>query len=71
MIVADTNVIAYLFIPGDHTEFAEKALRQDQSWAVPFLWRSEFRNVLAGYIRRKNIPFDTAVQIMGQAEALL
>jgi predicted nucleic acid-binding protein len=71
MIVADTNTIAYLFIPGVHTDLAEKALRQDQDWAVPFLWRSEFRNVLAGYIRRKQIPFDPAVQIMGQAEELL
>ncbi len=71
MIVADTNVIAYLFIPGVHTDLAEKALRRDQDWAVPFLWRSEFRNVLAGYIRQKNIQFDIAVQIMEQAEALL
>jgi predicted nucleic acid-binding protein len=71
MIVADTNVIAYLFIPGVHTRLAENALRQDQEWATPFLWRSEFRNVLAGYIRRKLMPFDIAVQIMEQAEGLL
>jgi predicted nucleic acid-binding protein len=71
MIVADTNVIAYLFIPGVHTKFAENALRQDQNWATPLLWRSEFRNVLAGYIRRRLMPFDIAVQIMEQAESLL
>ena len=71
MIVVDTNVIAYLFIPGVHTKFAENALRQDQDWASPLLWRSEFRNVLAGYLRRKLMVFDTAVQIMEQAESLL
>ena len=71
MIAVDTNVVAYLFIPGVHTDLAEKALRQDRDWAVPFLWRSEFRSVLAGYIRRKNIPFETAVQIMEQAESFL
>ncbi len=71
MIVADTNVIAYLFIPGIHTGLAETLLRQDQEWAVPLLWRSEFRNVLAGYIRRKYMAFDTAVSIIEQAEFFL
>jgi predicted nucleic acid-binding protein len=71
MIVVDTNVIAYLFIPGVHTTSAENALRQDQDWASPLLWRSEFRNVLAGYLRRKLMAFDTALQIMEQAESLL
>ena len=71
MIVADTNVIAYLFIPGIHTGLAETLLRQDQEWAVPLLWRSEFRNVLAGYIRRKHMAFDTAVSIIEQAEGFL
>ena len=71
MIVADTNVIAYLFIPGIYTGLAETLLRQDQEWAVPLLWRSEFRNVLAGYIRRKYMAFDTAVSIIEQAEFFL
>jgi predicted nucleic acid-binding protein len=71
MIVADTNVIAYLFIPGVHTELAEDALRRDPDWATPLLWRSEFRNVLAGYLRRKLVTFDIVLQIMEQAESLL
>ena len=71
MIVVDTNVIAYLFIPGVHTKSAENALRQDQDWASPLLWRSEFRNVLAGYLRRRLMTFDIAMQIMEQAESLL
>lgn len=71
MIVVDTNVIAYLFIPGAHTKSAEDALRRDQDWATPLLWRSEFRNVLAGYFRRRLMTFDIALQIMEQAESLL
>jgi predicted nucleic acid-binding protein len=71
MIVVHTNVIAYLFIPGVHTKFAEKALRQDQDWAAPVFWRSEFRNILTGYLRRKLMTFDIALQIMEQAESLL
>jgi len=68
VIVADTNVIAYLWIPGVHTSQAESALRKDANWAAPLLWRSEFRNILTGYIRRNQISFDTAMQLMEEAE---
>jgi predicted nucleic acid-binding protein len=52
MIVADTNLIVYLFITGDQTLLAQKVLNKDPQWVVPPLWQSEFRNVLAAYIRR-------------------
>lgn len=52
MIVADTNLIVYLFITGDQTTLAQEVLEKDPHWIVPPLWQSEFRNVLAGYIRR-------------------
>ena len=52
MIVADTNLIVYLFITGDQTTLAQNVLFKDSHWIVPPLWQSEFRNVLAAYIRR-------------------
>ena len=52
MIVADTNLIVYLFITGDQTLLAQNVLEKDPNWIVPVLWQSEFRNVLAAYIRR-------------------
>jgi predicted nucleic acid-binding protein len=52
VIVADVNVIAYLWIPGEMTGLAERALRKDSEWVVPQLWKSEFRNVLAQYYRK-------------------
>lgn len=60
MIVVDSNIIAYLYLPGRYTEKAEALLEQDGFWAAPVLWRSEFRNILAGYLRRKALDFDTA-----------
>ena len=52
MIVVDTNVIAYLLIPGQHTAAARGTLARDAEWAAPLLWRSELRNVLALYLRK-------------------
>ena len=52
MIVADNNVLVYFWLPSEFAELAEAAKAQDSVWAAPVLWRSEFRNVLAGYLRR-------------------
>ena len=71
MIVVDTNILAYLYLPGDRTAHAEALLEQDPDWAAPILWRSEFRNILAGYIRRKAITFDQACRLQDEAESLL
>jgi predicted nucleic acid-binding protein len=66
MIVADTNLIVYLFITGDQTSLAQKILQRDPQWIVPPLWQSEFRNVLAAYIRHGMI-LPQAEQIMEDA----
>lgn len=71
MIVVDSNVLAYLYLPGEHTQAAEALLERDPEWASPVLWRSEFRNILAGCIRRKDITFDQAVTLQLEAESLL
>jgi predicted nucleic acid-binding protein len=71
VIVVDTNVIAYLFIQGDRTTQAEKVLRGDAEWAAPFLWRSEFRSVLALYIRKGILSLTDTQLIVQEAEALM
>jgi len=71
VIVVDSNVVAYLYLPGEHTERAEALLEKDADWAAPLLWRSEFRNVLAGYMRRKTLTFETARELQMEAESLL
>ena len=71
MIVADVNVVAYLYFPGPHSEAAEALLLRDAEWMVPRLWRSEFRNVLTTYMRQGQLTLEGAVDINRRAEALL
>lgn len=71
MIVVDSNVLAYLYLPGERTADAEALLEQDPEWAAPVLWRSEFRNILAGYTRRKTLTFEQACGLQSEAEDLL
>ena len=71
MIVVDTNVIAYLFIQGDRTKQARDALRQDPEWVAPLLWRSEFLNILAFYLRPGQLMLRHANQLMEEAERLM
>ena len=71
MIVVDTNIIAYLLIPGPWTEAAEDLLQSEPVWAAPPLWRSELRNILAGYLRRGTLSFEQTVALQSTAESLL
>ncbi len=71
MIVVDTNVVAYLLLPGPHTALVDDLLIQQPEWAAPPLWRSEWRNVLAGYLRRGVLNLDQALALQQQAEHLV
>ena len=71
MIVVDTNLLAYLLLPCPKTELAELLLKRHPQWAAPPLWRSEFRNVLTGYLRRGMLQQSRAVALMLEAEETL
>jgi predicted nucleic acid-binding protein len=71
MIVVDTNIIAYLYLEGDRSLQVEQLLQKDTEWVAPLLWRSEFRNVLAMYIRKRHLTLDQAQQIMREAALLM
>ena len=71
MIIVDTNVITYLAMTSAHTEMAEQLLLQEPEWIAPSLWRSEFRNVLALYMRKSLINFEEALGIQAEMESLM
>jgi predicted nucleic acid-binding protein len=71
MIVADTNLITYLLMEGPMLPLAEGVFRHDPEWLAPALWRSEFRNVLTGFVRRGQLSAGGAVAYWQQAESLI
>lgn len=50
IIVVDTNILAYLYLPCVFRAYVEQLLLDLPDWAFPFLWQNEFRNILADFI---------------------
>lgn len=71
MIVVDTNVIASMWVPNNMDEWVYKVLRKDDDWIAPLLWRSEFRNILAIYLRKDILELPVVLQAMEEAEQLM
>jgi predicted nucleic acid-binding protein len=71
VIVVDTNVIAYFWLESERTAAAERLLVADSDWAVPPLWRSEFRNVLAQSVRQRRRTLAAAIELAEAADEQL
>jgi len=71
MIVVDTNVLAYFYLPSELSPHAARLRERDPHWIAPHLWRSELRNVLSLYLRKRMLTLDQAFTIQTRAETLL
>ena len=71
MIVVDTNIISYFYLNSEYSRLAEQTFKKNPIWSAPLLWKSEFRNVLIFYIRKKIITLTEAIEIFACAEELL
>jgi len=71
MIVADTNIISYLLLPTSFSVSVDTLYNIDSHWVAPNLWKSEFRNVLALYLRKELINFEKAIQLQDSAESIM
>ena len=67
MIVVDSNIIAYCWVNGPLTGFAQRVRVKDPDWHAPILWRSEMHSILTGYLRDGSL---SGRQITGIMEAV-
>ena len=70
MITVDTNVLASFWLPAERTSIVEKLYNCDPIWVAPYLWRSEFTNVVSLYLRR-GVSFENGLESIERAEALM
>ena len=61
-------MLVYLWLRESFADVATKLLAADPEWLAPLLWRSEFRNVVVGALRRKTISIHTAFVAIQGAE---
>lgn len=71
MIVVDSNIVCYYALPGVRTAVADRLRARDPEWCVPPLWRSEFRNVVVGQVRRGALDLAAAQELVALTEAML
>jgi len=70
LIVADTNLVAYLLIEGERSGVARAVWAKDARWMLPTLWRSEFLNVLTTSVRAHVLTLPDAQQTWQVAVAV-
>ena len=71
MIVVDTNILAYLYFPGDKTAEVKRLLKVDSEWAAPALWRSELLNLLCTYMGVKGLFLARCFEVFELADELM
>jgi len=71
MIVVDTNIISYLLLPTPYSDSVDMLYKRDSHWVSPALWKSEFRNVIALYLRKEIITLEKALQLQEKAESIM
>ncbi len=71
MIVVDTNLLVYAVLPGEGTAMALRVAARDADWVAPPLWRHELANVLATWMRVRDLTLADAVDVFAEAERLV
>jgi predicted nucleic acid-binding protein len=68
MLVADTNVLIELFLPGPNADAVQQWWIGDPDWRLPALWIFEFRHVQLKYLRAGRLALGDALNDLADAE---
>lgn len=68
MVIVDTGPLAFLLLPGEMTDLAQRAYAKDPAWSSAPIWRSEFRNIVVRYVREGWVTPKAAEEILRAAE---
>jgi predicted nucleic acid-binding protein len=71
VIVADTNLVVALLVPGPQAGAAERVFSADPDWCGPPLLFSELRNVVALYARRAALAAGQCEAVVSEARRLV
>ena len=71
MIVADASLIASFAVHDEYSELADAVCETDAVWAVPLLWRSEFRHALVKYMQHAGMSLQAALLAFHSAEEII
>lgn len=71
MIVVDSQLIAYLLLPGEHTGLAEQLYRSNPHWIAPQNWKLEFLDILRRYEEEAKSGILNTHQVLIHAEKLM
>ena len=67
MIVVDTNILVYFYLPTELSELTDELHQIDPYWVAPKLWKSEFLNAVSLYLRKNLIDYPQALQIVNES----
>jgi predicted nucleic acid-binding protein len=71
VIVADTNLVAYLLLKGDNSPAALRARAKDRNWAAPPLLCYELANIFGQSMRQNRLERDEATRMYRRAMSLV
>jgi predicted nucleic acid-binding protein len=71
VIVVDTNILVHLWTDTAETPLVHDLLETDAEWRAPILWRWEFRNAVALFMRHRSLPVAAAKRMVQSAEELM
>ena len=71
MVLIDTNVLVFLLLRGEKTNEARALLEADNDWRSETFVLVEFTNVLATYLRSRELMHEEAKRLLSDAEMLM